>query len=217
MICKHCGVAFHPLQVNSNIMDVGIENMVTRWELLAYQCPQCRKANVKVRKYLATRATTVFDVYPVGPTRQCPTEVPVPIATDFLEASQVLELSPKSSAALSRRCLQHLLADAGVSKQKDLSKAIDDALKQALPAELAHNLDSIRVVGNFAAHPGKSANSGEIIDVEQHEAEWTLDVLEQLFDYYYVQPARNAAKRAAINAKLTEAGRGELKTPLSKS
>lgn len=213
MICKHCGVGFHPIERASNKVDIGREGTTTSWDIIGYQCPQCFRPMISVQKYFGVRVHSTIEVYPIGQRRLCPTEVPEDIAADFVEASQVVELSPKASAALSRRCLQNLLANAGVSKQKDLSKAIDDALKQALPTELAHNLDSIRAVGNFAAHPGKSINSGEIIDVEEHEAEWTLDVLEQLFDHYYVQPVKNAAKRAAINAKLKDAGRSELKTP----
>jgi hypothetical protein len=41
--------------------------------------------------------------------------------------------------------------------------------------------------------------------VEPGEAEWTLDVLEILFDFYFVQPARLKAKRDALNKKLAEA------------
>jgi len=68
----------------------------------------------------------------------------------------------------------------------------------------------VRLIGNFAAHPVKSQKSGEILDVEPGEAEWTLDVLEELFDFYFVQPAKLQAKRAALNAKLVEAGKKPL-------
>ncbi|MNW16378.1 hypothetical protein D3C71_2152140 [compost metagenome] len=65
----------------------------------------------------------------------------------------------------------------------------------------------MRVIGNFAAHAQKSINSGEILPVEPHEAEWNLDVLDMLFDFCYVQPAKTAARRAALDAKLAEAGK----------
>jgi hypothetical protein len=48
----------------------------------------------------------------------------------------------------------------------------------------------------------KSTQSGQILDVDPGEADWTLDVLEGLFDFYFVQSAKSAAKRAALNAKL---------------
>jgi hypothetical protein len=53
---------------------------------------------------------------------------------------------------------------------------------------------------------------GEIVDVKPHEAEWNLDLLESLFDFYYVQPARAKAKRDAFNKKLVDAGKQPLKS-----
>jgi hypothetical protein len=46
--------------------------------------------------------------------------------------------------------------------------------------------------------------------VEPGEAEWNLDVLESLFDFYFVQPALHAKRKAALNPKLKEAGKPEL-------
>ncbi len=66
-------------------------------------------------------------------------------------------------------------------------------------------------IGAFAAHPIKSKASGEIIDVEPGEAEWNLDVLESLFDFYFTQPALLKKKREALNTKLKEAGKPEMK------
>ena len=72
-------------------------------------------------------------------------------------------------------------------------------------------VDAIRVTGNFAAHPIKSRASGEVVAVEPGEAEWNLDTLEALFDFYFVQPAALQAKRAALNVKLLAAGKPTLK------
>ncbi|WP_369407549.1 DUF4145 domain-containing protein [Rhodothermus marinus] len=84
-----------------------------------------------------------------------------------------------------------------------------------MASQLAANLDAIRQVGNFAAHPTKSTSTGEIVEVEAEEAEWLLDVLEELFQYYYVQPARAKARREALNKKLRDLGKPPLKTPES--
>jgi hypothetical protein len=43
------------------------------------------------------------------------------------------------------------------------------------------------------------------------EAEWLLDVLEGLFDFYFVQPALLKAKRDALNKKLKDAGKPAMK------
>ncbi|MGD9131959.1 MAG: DUF4145 domain-containing protein [Candidatus Bathyarchaeota archaeon] len=137
--------------------------------------------------------------------------MPNEIGNDFREAATVLSVSEKASAALSRRCLQNLLTQQGY-KQKDLVKQITAALKD-LPNRIASNLDAVRVIGNYAAHPTKHKNTGMIADVEPEEASWTLDVLEDLFDFYYVQPKTAEKKRKKLDAKLKSLGKPPLKKP----
>lgn len=145
-------------------------------------------------------------IYPLGTIRStAPREVPTEIGQDFNESCIVESLSKKASAALSRRCLQNMLHDQGI-KKANLSQEIDEAMKK-LPSHLSEAIDAIRNIGNFAAHPTKSTHSGEIIDVEKGETEWILNVLEQLFDFYYVQPAITKAKKAALDEKLKSVGK----------
>ena len=97
-------------------------------------------------------------------------------------------------------------------KPSDLSNEIDEILKsKQLPSHLAEAIDAIRVLGNFAAHPIKSTNTGAIVEVEEGESEWLLDVLEGLFDFYFVQPATLQKKRDVLNKKLQDAGKPPLK------
>ena len=177
-------------------------------------CPACKKAILNLVKNAqgVNGFTPPMLVYPKGAARpSAPPEVPAHLATDFNEACLVLSDSPKASAALSRRCVQGLLQGQGFN-QRDLAKAIDAALaSKTLPGALADNLDAIRNIGNFAAHPMKDTNSGAIVDVEDHEAEWNLDVIEGLFDFYYVQPARSAARKASLNAKLQAVNKPPMK------
>jgi hypothetical protein len=135
-------------------------------------------------------------VWPKGVSRApIPPEVPSEIAEDYKEACLVLGDSPKASAALSRRCLQNLLRGAARVKPGDLSVEIQQVLDSGkLPTQIAENIDAIRQIGNFASHPNKSRTTGEVLPVEPHEAEWNLDVLESLFDFYFVQPARAKAR-----------------------
>lgn len=63
----------------------------------------------------------------------------------------------------------------------------------------------------FAAHPNKSLSTGAIVDVEPGEAEWMLDVLEGLFDFYFVQPDILQKKKDALNKKLADAGKPPMK------
>ncbi|MCH7575862.1 MAG: DUF4145 domain-containing protein [Candidatus Marinimicrobia bacterium] len=143
---------------------------------------------------------------PIGP------EIPEDISADYYEACMVLDDSPKASAALSRRCLQHLLREHANVSPGNLADEIQQVIdSNQLPSHLAESIDAIRNLGNFAAHPIKSSNTGEILPVEPGESEWNLDVLESLFDFYFVQPAILKSKRAALNAKLVEANKPEMK------
>ena len=56
-----------------------------------------------------------------------------------------------------------------------------EAVLPNLPSYIAGDVDAIRNVGNFAAHPQKEQAIGQIMDVEVGEAEWNLDVLDSLF------------------------------------
>ena len=80
-----------------------------------------------------------------------------------------------------------------------------------MPTGLANAVDAIRQIGLFAVHPIKSKSTGEVVDVEEGEAEWLLDVIEELFDFYFVRPAELERKRSALNEKLRKAGKPELK------
>lgn len=131
-----------------------------------------------------------------------PPEVAEPYASDYYEARFVLADSPRASAALSRRCLQALLRDKAEVRPGELSSEIDQALaSKTLPPELASMMAGVRDVGNFAAHPLKNTHPGVVLDVEPGEAEYTLDVLEALFDFYLVGPARPKEKSDAPQEK----------------
>lgn len=151
-------------------------------------------------------------VYPKGAARPIASEVPDPYRQDFIEACLVRQDSAKASAALSRRCVQAVLRDKAETTKKDLFEQIEEVINSGkVPSHIVDDLHAVRNIGNFAAHPMKSTNTGEIIDVEPGEAEWNLDVLESLFDFYFVQPALSAKRKAELNKKLKEAGKPEIK------
>jgi hypothetical protein len=152
-------------------------------------------------------------VYPKAASRKSlSSDVPDHFAKDYKEACLVLSDSAKASAALSRRCLQNILRECAGVKRSDLSKEIDEVLAaKSLPSYLADGIDAIRAIGIFAAHPVKSSSTGELVEVEPGEAEWLLDLLEGLFDFYFVQPAVLKRKRDEVNKKLTDVGKPPMK------
>ena len=134
--------------------------------------------------------------------------MPSEFAEDYAEACLVLADSPKASAALSRRCLQHILREKAGVKPGTLFDEIQQVLdSNRLPSDIAESVDYIRNLGNFAAHPAKSASSGEIVPVEPGEAEWCLDVIEVLHDFYFVRPDNIKRRREALNQKLADSGK----------
>jgi hypothetical protein len=152
-----------------------------------------------------------FLAHPRAPSRPIPAEVPSPYRDDFSEACKVLSDSPKASAALSRRCLQAILRDRACTKAKDLAEQIEEVRATGkLPPYIEEDLHAVRTIGNFAAHTMKSTVTGAILDVEPGEADWNLNVLESLFDFYFVLPALRGKQKAALNEKLKAAGKPEL-------
>jgi hypothetical protein len=129
-----------------------------------------------------------------------------------LEACKVLADSAKASAALSRRNLQAILRDKAGTKNKDLFDQIEEVINSGkIPSHIQEGLHAVRNIGNFAAHEIKSKVTGAILEVEPGEAEWNLDVLESLFDFYFIQPAIAAKRKAELNKKLKEAGKPEIR------
>jgi hypothetical protein len=151
-------------------------------------------------------------VHPIGSNRgPVPPEVPKPIAADYIEACVVLPLSAKASAALARRCLQAVLHDQGF-KGSDLAKDIDQLLKaRVLPTHIHETVDAIRRFVNFGAHPINDITTLQVIDVEPEEAEWCLEILERLFDHFYVGPSAEKKRLAGLDAKLKAAGKPQSK------
>lgn len=220
MKCMHCLVEFHDTKIEEYIG----KDTDGHWAIFRYDCPSCKRMNLFLVNgdagsgqrglfIVPPSIVKAVAIRPFGSNRPpCPTDVPENIASDYEEACLVFPFSSKASAALSRRCLQNLLRDAAKVKHSDLSKEIQEVIDSGkLPSQLSESIDAIRNIGNFAAHPIKSKSTGEIVDVELEEAEWNLDVLEALFDFYYVQPAKVAKKREALNAKLSEAGKPPMK------
>ena len=149
-------------------------------------------------------------LWPKAIQRATPLEdVPRDTARDYEEAAAVLAVSARASAALSRRCLQSVLRSAGNVKPGRLHDEVGEAIK-SLPSYVADDLHALRELGNFGSHPTKSLTTGEIVDVEPGEAEWTLDILDRLFDHYYTGPRASEERRRVVSQKLKEAGRSPL-------
>lgn len=208
MKCPHCSTSFHD---NWNDFSLARQNYITGWKYRSALCPACVKLTIELM-HGAHANGAWWRCFPTGANRgPVSTSVPANLASDFVEADRVLPISPKASAALSRRCLQAILRDQGY-KARDLAAEIDLLLNEPDPAKgiprgLRETVDAIRNFGNFSAHPISDVTELQVIDVEPHEAEWCLEIIEELFQHFYVRPAEAAARKAALNAKLAAAGK----------
>ena len=216
MNCPHCLVEFRP-QVH--VIPLG-RDVDGDWVFERYECPNedCAKLILYLVRGVLVQGliAQVHErrlINPIASGRPpAPPQVPHGIAEDYAEACIVLPYSAKASAALSRRCLQHLLRDEAHVKPSKLAAEIQELLDGGeLPSHIANAVDAVRNVGNFAPHPIKSESTGEIVPVEPGEAEWNLDVLEALFDFYFVGPEVLKKKQDALDAKLKEAGMPPMK------
>ena len=197
MKCPHCLENFFEYWLYNKFKDwTWIEDKESTWGMRFCKCPKCEKIIIQLgkisNKYIKPFNNTSNSpnlrpdfynwvlVKPKAISRNpLPPEVPPEFANDYNEACLVLVDSPKASAALSRRCLQNLLREKAKTTKKDLYDQIQEVIdSKKLPSYLSEDLDAVRNIGNFGAHPIKSKVTGEIIEVEPGEAEWNLDILE---------------------------------------
>ena len=77
------------------------------------------------------------------------------------------------------------------------------------PSRLRENLHYLREMGDFSAHTQTDCE-GNIVEVGKEEAEWTLRVVADLFDYFIVGPKKDEALRLEFDKKLEKAGRNPI-------
>jgi len=76
------------------------------------------------------------------------------IQNDYQEAAEILQRSPRGAAALLRLAIQKLCVQLG-EKGIDLNTDIGNLVKKGLPQKVQQSLDTLRVIGNQAVHPGQ--------------------------------------------------------------
>ena len=155
--------------------------------------------------------TETYRVRPRFSVRPVAEEIKGRYRDDYLEAAGVLDISPRMSAVLSRRILGDLLEEYAGLTQFRLEDRIDAFIEDTTrPRDVRENLHYFREIANFGAHTQKD-DQQEIIDVSTQEAEWTLDILDSLFEHFIVAPERDRSIRESIASKIEKAGRKAIK------
>jgi hypothetical protein len=151
---------------------------------------------------------------PHGHAKTFPDYIPSALLEDYREACLIRDLSPKAAATLVRRCLQGMIRNfTGITKNRlvdeiaELKRLVDEGLApKGVTHETVDAIDHVRGIGNIGAHMEKDINL--IIPVEPEEAAALIELVEMLFEDWYV--ARHVREEKLARIK----GTAELKHAL---
>lgn len=142
---------------------------------------------------------------PESSSKPQPEFIPKPIRDDYFEACLIRDKSPKASATLARRCLQGMIRDfCGISKKRlideinEIRRLLDGGVAPVgVSSETIEAIDAIRSIGNIGAHMEMDINL--IVEVDAGEAQALIELIEMLFEEWYV--ARNKRQERLAKVK----------------
>ncbi len=152
-------------------------------EVHFFYCPNCSQYSIKVKGIGKSVQDIDLPIKPYSSAKQFPEYIPQAIRQDYYEACAILKLSPKSSATLSRRCLQGMIRDFWEINESNLKKAIDK-LEDKISAKQWSVINAVRQIGNIGAHMEKDIDL--IIEIDAGEAEKLIKLIELLLDQWYI-------------------------------
>lgn len=114
-------------------------------EFLLSKCEHCGEPTIWHDKTI---------IYPVHAVAEPPSkDLPSDILEDFEEARMIANFSPRGASALLHLAIQKLCAHLG-QPGKNINSDIAALVELGLPPKVQQALDSVRVIGNDAVHPG---------------------------------------------------------------
>ena len=160
------------------------ENLSDKITIQTMNCPNSQKDSIDIVGVGSQFPDRIMHFNPISLAKAYPDYIPQTIRSDYEEAHAILNLSPKASATLSRRCLQGMIRDFwGISKARLVDEI--DALKDLVAPSTKKVLDALRKLGNIGAHPEKDLNI--IVDIEPNEAHMLLKFIELLMQKWYIE------------------------------
>lgn len=180
-----------------------------RFGMLAISCPNegCKEITLRAtlhqtkvngsNRVLLDPAIGFWKLRPQSAAKPFPEYIPQAIRQDYEEASLILDLSPKASATLSRRCIQGMIRDYWKVVEKRLVDEIN-GIKDKVEPQTWSAIDAVRSIGNIGAH--MEADINLLIDVDPGEAALLIQLIETLVNDWYVQRHERQKQLDAIIA-----------------
>ena len=196
MQCPHC---HSEISVTPHVFALG-EDKDGTWQVASSRCPACSRLLVNI----CTKDGCTYPAWPANSIRpRLSDDVPAEFAAEYLAACQIISYSPEASAAISRRLLHRFLAAHTGAGSGGLAQQIDKAARSTeLPPYLKDALHTLSRVAKISPDSEKSRRPEVLSPVEPGEAEWLLDVIQPLFELYFVQPARLQRQQDALEEKI---------------
>lgn len=165
-------------------------------KLVFYKCPNCSRYSIFVTGNGNSVKEVKMSILPISSAKQFPEYIPECIRQDYEESCKIVNLSPKASATLARRCIQGMIHDFWNIKKYTLKEEIK-ALEDKVPGEIWSSLTALREMGNIGAHMEIDTNI--IIDIDPNEAETLIQLIELLMKEWYI----NREDRKQLLANIT--------------
>jgi hypothetical protein len=165
------------------------------WTAESFLCPACGEITLLIKHGIVKNniKKTIYRQR-VLPNGRKPKQYNIPnyIYSDYVESCKIVDLSPKASAALSRRVLQSILNHIG-HNQKNLVEQIQAALSSddssrinTLPIDLKVRIDIVRLCGNAAAHQTTENKIAELFEVSHSDAIYCIQIIEEIIDHVFI-------------------------------
>lgn len=148
-----------------------------------FKCPNCGQYTVSAYGQGDDVSEINTQLRPLSLAKKFPDYIPDSIRNDYEEACAIVNLSPKASATLLRRCLQGMIRDFWNIKESNLAKSIEK-LEDNIPAQQWKVIDGVRRIGNIGAHMEKDINL--IVDIDPDEAQKLIKLIEHLLEKWYI-------------------------------
>ena len=198
---ERCSIEYHSFDLNSKHGAQYLQTVVV-------SCPndECKELTITAARggYRNARigperfaATETWRLRPRSSARVFPEFIPEALRTDYEEACDIRDRSPKASATLARRCLQGMVRDFWKVTPGRLFDEIA-AIKNQVDPLTWDAIDAVRKIGNIGAHMEKDVSL--IIEVEPEEAQLLIGLIETLFDEWYVAAEARKKRMSAITA-----------------